>query len=324
MNKLTLEPARWQFSLSDAFVFVMACGAGITLLAPLLREMRYPLGDIESLALVVGLAVLAAPLAIQHCRFLPDAAAIRPWMLLLYIAGAWDALLLPCIFGLGALACLLALTFPGFILGCIHSRRNKYSGWSACKHVLLSTATGMVIIGIFTWWVVPSILPIRIATRENSGIAAFKTFAEAQDIYRRTDWDDDGELEYAQRITGDDSLYETKTGSGDIRLVNFAFARASQGLQPWAGYYFKILSGQGPNASGGRRSYLIPGADGQLNLTLGYGLLGWPAQYGVTGRNTFQINNTGTVYQKDLGPNTVNLVAIMSEYDPDSTWVVAE
>jgi aspartyl-tRNA(Asn)/glutamyl-tRNA(Gln) amidotransferase subunit A len=47
----------------------------------------------------------------------------------------------------------------------------------------------------------------------------------------------------------------------------------------------------------------------------GYALVAAPASWDGTGRNTFLINNTGTVYQKDLGPETANLVKEMTEYE---------
>jgi hypothetical protein len=251
--------------------------------------------------------------------------------------------------------------------------------------------------------------PARIRANEAAAIAACKTYAEAQDIYRRTDWDSDGVLEYSQAVSGDNSLYEKNAGKGDITLVDAAFAAAAgmpvalkdkdvpkadektrkavaklipklgaeeyqtrqdaseaikalggKAIQPleealklardpevatrcralaarlrkdlmmklWSttrtarpkrGYCFKILKGQGPNAPGGRKSYVHGG-----NMTLGYGLLAFPATYGVSGRRTFIINNTGTVYGKDLGPKTREIAEKATEYNPDQSYRVAE
>ncbi|MBI3829415.1 MAG: DUF2950 family protein [Planctomycetes bacterium] len=157
---------------------------------------------------------------------------------------------------------------------------------------------------------------------ESAPIAACKTYAEAQDIYRRTDWDSDGVLEYSLTISGANSLYEKTAGTGNLTLVDAAFAAAEgapEVAQPKAGYVFKVLTGQGPNAPGGRKSYVVNG-----NMTQGYALVACPASYDGAGRNTFLINNTGTVYQKDLGPDTAKIVNALTEYNPDTGWVVSE
>ncbi|MCZ7643754.1 MAG: DUF2950 domain-containing protein [Planctomycetota bacterium] len=184
--------------------------------------------------------------------------------------------------------------------------------------VLTVTAVTAIVAAI----AIPNLLRSRMAANESAAIAACKTYAEAQDIFRRTDYDNDGILEYAQGITGAHSLYEIQAGQGDLTLVDGAFARASADagfVAPKAGYYFKVLKGQGPDAPGGRKSYVING-----NMTIGYAIVAWPATYDNSGRNTFLINNTGTVYQKDMGHETAQIVQDMTEYNPDQTWVVAE
>ncbi|MBI3829414.1 MAG: DUF2950 family protein [Planctomycetes bacterium] len=164
--------------------------------------------------------------------------------------------------------------------------------------------------------------PSRMAANESAAIAACKTFAEAQKLYHRTDWDKDGVLEYARAITGANSLYEEHAGRGDRTLVDTAFAQAAGApgvVQPKAGYVFRILMGQGPAAPGGRKSYLV-----DCRMTQGFALVVCPASYDGTGRNTFILSDTGIVYQEDLGPDTVRIVNAMTEYDPGSGWVAAE
>jgi hypothetical protein len=92
-------------------------------------------------------------------------------------------------------------------------------------------------------------------------------------------------------------------------------ASAAGKALPYQGYYFRILKGQGSSAPGGRKAYVANG-----EMTGGYALLAWPATYGVSGITTFQVNQDGTVFQKDLGPDTAKIVAGMSLYDPDITW----
>ncbi len=81
---------------------------------------------------------------------------------------------------------------------------------------------------------------------------------------------------------------------------------------PFYGYYFKILTGQGAAAVGGACDYVINGH------MAGYALVAWPAEYRSTGVMTFIVNSNGKVYQKDLGADTVKAAGAMERYNPDS------
>lgn len=169
---------------------------------------------------------------------------------------------------------------------------------------------------------IPNLSQSRMAANESAAVAACMTYAEAQDIYTRTDWDGDGIMEYAQAISGSFSLFEKTAGSADITLVDHAFAEADATSAvpiPKAGYLYKILKSQGAAAPQGEKSYIVNG-----NMTEGYALVAYPANYDATGLNTFLINQDGTVYQKDLGLFTDEIVDEMTEYNPDSSWVIAE
>jgi hypothetical protein len=194
------------------------------------------------------------------------------------------------------------------------------AGWLAFEYM---QACPLFSLGPYPW---------RCKTNECCAIATCKSFAEAQDIYGRTDWNGDGVLEYARSITGDYSLFERSAGSGDLQLVDQLFAKAeyvnqpSAAIAPKAGYLYRLLTAQGPGASGGRMSYLQEGPDGTLRMTNGYALVACPAVYDGTGRNTFIINQAGIVYTRDLGPGTPELFREMTEFDPTSQgeWIRAE
>ncbi|MBI3828672.1 MAG: DUF2950 family protein, partial [Planctomycetes bacterium] len=79
---------------------------------------------------------------------------------------------------------------------------------------------------------------------------------------------------------------------------------------------FTVLTGQGANAPGGTKTYVVG-----TNMTLGYACSAMPASYDGTGRNSFQINNTGTVYQKDQGSSPTTHI---TTYNPNTGWVVSE
>jgi hypothetical protein len=84
---------------------------------------------------------------------------------------------------------------------------------------------------------------------------------------------------------------------------------------PYHGYYYKILTGQGPSAPDGAYDYMVRG-----QMIGGFALVAYPAQYGSSGIMTFIVNHDGVVYQQDLGPNTTALAQSMTRFNPDDTW----
>jgi Protein of unknown function (DUF2950) len=84
---------------------------------------------------------------------------------------------------------------------------------------------------------------------------------------------------------------------------------------PFNGYYFRILTGQGENAPGGAKSYMVNG-----KMVSGFAFVAYPAKYRSSGVLTFIVNQDGTIFQKDLGADTSKLAASMTEYYPDSPW----
>jgi hypothetical protein len=89
--------------------------------------------------------------------------------------------------------------------------------------------------------------------------------------------------------------------------------------EPYHGYFFKVLTGQGPAAPLGEVDYVING-----HMIGGFALVAWPAKYRATGVMTFLVSNDGIVYQKDLGPDTAKIAAAMTRYNPDEGWVATE
>lgn len=84
---------------------------------------------------------------------------------------------------------------------------------------------------------------------------------------------------------------------------------------PFQGYYFKILTGQASAAPGGAKQYVDNG-----DMSGGFALVAWPAQYDSTGVMTFIVNHDGIVYQKDLGSQTDARVRTITSYNPDKSW----
>jgi hypothetical protein len=169
----------------------------------------------------------------------------------------------------------------------------------------------------------------RVGYNELSAIEACKAYVAAQDEYFRLDRDGNGLREYARRFISTpgthDGLYWPPENQADISpLDGFAedanlAERSGEKPEPYMGYYFRILTAQGPAAPGGAFSYLING-----HMIAGHAMVAWPAAYGDSGVETFICGENGVVYQKDLGPNTAALGASMAQYNPDATWKVVE
>lgn len=85
--------------------------------------------------------------------------------------------------------------------------------------------------------------------------------------------------------------------------------------EPYQGYFFKILKRQGEHAVGGAFDYVVDG-----KMILGFGLIAYPARYGVSGIMTFIVNQEGIIYEQDLGEETARVAAAMSSFDPDDSW----
>ena len=104
--------------------------------------------------------------------------------------------------------------------------------------------------------------------------------------------------------------------SGTARTQNVSSDDAPQEPRsPYHGYFYKILTRQGPHAPGGRFSYILNG-----NMIAGYALIAYPDKWGSSGVMTFLVNNQGRIYEKNLGPNTATIAAAITEYDPDPSW----
>ena len=154
-------------------------------------------------------------------------------------------------------------------------------------------------------------LDLDIAKNESKAIASCISYAEAQEIYHRTDYDEDGVLEYAQTLKGEHSLLENHMGKADLGLVTREFANAEgnpDGKTSSNGYRFKILTSA--IEKGGKKTYLVKG-----NMVLGYALLAYPVQPGVSGKRCFMINNTGTVFSTDWGAQTAEKAKACESFD---------
>ena len=172
------------------------------------------------------------------------------------------------------------------------------------------------------------ILNRRVGENELNAIAISRGFAEAQHEYAEEKHDDSKVNQYAQKIISTsgkhdglawqnpDGSWEGPVGETVAKALEQGYSNTGQ-PQPYHGYYFKVLKGQGPDAPLGQMDFVVKGA-----MIGGFALAAAPAQYRVTGVQTFIVGPTGVVYQKDLGPDTLKVFKSMDRFNPDKTWRV--
>lgn len=172
------------------------------------------------------------------------------------------------------------------------------------------------------------ILVRRIGANELDAIAVCRGYVDAQQEYAAADPDKTGVIQYAQRIISTpgkrDGLYWKGETGGPESPIGEAVARAiAQGYtsksEPYHGYFYKVLTAQGSSAPLGAMDFLVRG-----KMIGGFALVAWPAQYRVTGVQTFIVSHDGIVYQRDLGADTTKIASAMTRYDPDKGWTVTE
>jgi hypothetical protein len=164
----------------------------------------------------------------------------------------------------------------------------------------------------------------RIGGNELDAIAICRHYVEAQHEFALTKKGTSGVNQYAQRIIStpgqqDGLAWQNGDGTwgGPIgEKVAQAVAKGySSKTEPFHGYYFRVLKGQGPAAPLGELDFVVKDV-----MIGGFALIAFPAQYRVTGVQTFMVSHDGVVYQKDLGPKTTELATAIDRFNPDKSW----
>ena len=173
----------------------------------------------------------------------------------------------------------------------------------------------------------------RIGRNELDVIALLRAYVRVQAEYRRTDWDGDGIMEFAAHVISSegarDGLYwpptpgapESPVGDFVARAAaeGFSVGEGTEGPEPYLGYVYHILQGQGPEAPGGALDYVVNG-----QMVAGHALLAYPAEYGVDGVMSFMVGENGRVLEADLGPDTLDVAAAIDRFDPGVDWAPVE
>jgi hypothetical protein len=165
----------------------------------------------------------------------------------------------------------------------------------------------MVGLGGMRLWAAYERRGVRISSLDTNAIGSVRAYCSAQSMYKRNDWDGDGELEYAEIPA---ELTTQVDGAGTpIELMDRAFA-AAQGVYgvPKHGYIFRAMA------------YIDTE---RIDWKKDFALCAIPAVYGRTGYRTFIVSTSGTVFGKDQGEGGT----FVDDYpaDPDAEgWIIAE
>jgi Protein of unknown function (DUF2950) len=164
----------------------------------------------------------------------------------------------------------------------------------------------------------------RIGSNELDAINICRGFVEAQYDYAFQTRQGYDVNQYAQRIVSNsgkqdglawqnaDGTWAGPIGEKIARAIEHGY---TTGSEPYHGYFFKVLKGQGPDAPLGEMDYIVKGL-----MIGGFALVASPAEYGETGMKTFIVSNDGVVYQKDFGPASLDEFKKMELFNPDKSW----
>jgi hypothetical protein len=176
------------------------------------------------------------------------------------------------------------------------------------------------------------ILARRIGGNELATIDVLNAMSDAQIEYFSQTHDGNPVYQFAQKFVSDagkqNGLYWKAAEDQPESPLGPLAAEASadgygggskQSPQPFHGYFYRILTKQGAHAEGGAKDYVVNG-----NMTGGFAILAYPAEYRNSGVMTLMINQNGAVFQKDLGANTSDIAKTINEFNPDETWSPVE
>ena len=169
----------------------------------------------------------------------------------------------------------------------------------------------------------------RIGRNELATIRTLRTYAVAQREYAETGRDGKPAGIFAQQLRSDpgkrNGLYWSVTDAKEPRSPLGEFVAAAtaegygadykEGAAPYHGYYYRVLKSQGPAAPGGAKDYVVNG-----EMTGGFAMLAYPAEYGSSGVMSFLVGPDGTVHESDLGDDTATVAKQITSYDPGEGW----
>lgn len=174
------------------------------------------------------------------------------------------------------------------------------------------------------------VLARRIGLNELDTMEMMEAYVAAQALFRQTDHDGDGVMEFAAGILPSDpeardGLFWNSPDSilGELialaSLDGYFDGEEDQSPEPFGGYYYRVLNSQGDAAPGGALDYVING-----NKIAGHALLAVPSDYGNSGIHSFLISENGVLLEADLGEDSLDAAQAITSYNPSDLWRIAE
>jgi Protein of unknown function (DUF2950) len=164
----------------------------------------------------------------------------------------------------------------------------------------------------------------RVGANELDAIQVCRGYVEAQHQYALMKHGTSGVNQYAQRIIStpgkqDGLAWKNEDGTWGGPVGEKVAAAIERGYtsrtEPYHGYFFRVLKGQGPAAPLGQLDFVVKDV-----MIGGFALIAFPAQYRLSGVKTFMVSHDGVVYEKDLGPKTAELAPAIDRFNPDKSW----
>src|SRR5450631_2763031 len=174
---------------------------------------------------------------------------------------------------------------------------------------------------------VEELLNRRIGFNELNAIHVLRAYVDAQREYASRDRNGDGVLQYAMKLfsmpgkfdglywVADPAAGEEESPFGPLIAESSPYTAGHQKGDPYRGYHFRILTRQGASAVGGAYNYVVNG-----RMIAGFAMVAYPDSFGESGVMTFIVNQSGKVFEKDLGKNTGDIAQKMTTFDPGAGW----
>jgi hypothetical protein len=165
----------------------------------------------------------------------------------------------------------------------------------------------------------------RIGANELDAIQICHGYVEAQYEYAMQPREGFDVNQYAQHIISNpgkqdglawqnaDGTWGGPIGEKIAQAIEQGYSSRSE---PYHGYFFKVLKGQGPDAPLGKMDFVVKDV-----MIGGFALVAAPAEYAVTGVKTFIVSDDGVVYEKDFGNKTLDEFIKMERFNPDKSWI---
>jgi Protein of unknown function (DUF2950) len=146
--------------------------------------------------------------------------------------------------------------------------------------------------------------PFPIPLVSHGGVWRYDSDAGAKEVlYRRVGENEVTAIETCHALIATVQEPQEHADASNTSASLLSAARAGNKPVSFHGYSFRLLSKPGSSA---------------------FGIVAYPTLYGSSGVMTFEVNDAGVVYQKDLGANTGRIATKMAVYQADATWTPAE